>query len=193
MSRRGPDAVVVDGSGAGRGDAVRSALEHTGMTAVPGSALDITAHPGACVVLLMPADSLPDDGHHVLSAVAALRDRHQARFVVAWHVPHRSRLRVAATAGNNAALLLGTSWQRELARHATPSDAVRCRDRQVRALMSARTVGGKPVRRFCDDLATLDPLALHDITAQVADLGDETRLCWPPPESIAHAVRLRAR
>lgn len=185
------DVVVVDGSGADRGAALCATLRRGGLRAEPVPALDIAAHLEACVVLLMPADSLPDDGHHVLSAVAGLRDRCRTRVVVAWHVPHRSRLRIAATAGNSAALLLGTSWQRELAQHATPFDAVRCRDRQVRALMSPRTVGGKPVRRFCDDLATLDPLALHDITAEVAEHGEETRLCWPPPESIAHAVRLR--
>ncbi|HEX8864745.1 MAG TPA: hypothetical protein VF821_03725, partial [Lentzea sp.] len=110
---------------------------------------------------------------------------------VAWHVPHRARLRIAATVGNSAALLLGTSWQRELVRHATPFDAVRCRDRQVRSLMSARRIGGKSVERFCDDVTAMDPLALHDITAQVADLGEERRLYWPPPESIVQAVRLR--
>ncbi|NKE63837.1 hypothetical protein FXN61_46910 [Lentzea sp. PSKA42] len=189
--RARPDVVVVDGSGASRGLALCSALGRNGMRAEPVSALDMAAHPSACVLLLMPVDSLPDAGHHVLSAVAGLRDRHWGRFVVAWHVPHAARIRVAAAVGNGAALLLGTSWQRELVRHATPFDAVRCRDRQVRALLSARRVGGKSVRRFCDDLAALDPLAVHDITAQVADLGEETRLCWPPPESITQAVLLR--
>lgn len=187
-----PDVVVVDGSGAARGPAVCSALGRSGLRAEPVSALEIAERPSACVLLLMPADSLPDDGHHVLSAVAGLRDRRRGRFVVAWHVPHRSRIRIAAAVGNSAALLLGTSWQRELVRHATPFDAVRCRDRQVRTLMSARRIGGKSVERFCADLATLDPLAVHDITAQVAEHGDETRLRWPPPESITQAVRLRS-
>jgi hypothetical protein len=191
MRRRGPDVVVVDGSGAARGPALCSALGHNGLRADPASALDIKADPGAGVLLLMPVDELPDDGHHVLSVVAGLRDRFQGRFVVAWHVPHRVRAKVAATTGNSAALLLGTSWRRELVRHATPFDAVRCRDRQVRDLMSARRIGGKTVEGFLTDLHALDPLALHDITAQVADHGEETRLFWPPPESIVEAVRLR--
>jgi hypothetical protein len=191
MRRRGPDVVVVDGSGAARGSALCSALGRNGLRAEPLSALDLRTHPEACVLLLMPVDELPDDGHHVLSVVAGLRGRFHGRFVVAWHVPHRVRAKVAATVGNSAALLLGTSWQRELVRHATPSDAVRCRDRQVRELMSARRLGGKPVDRFRDDLDAVDPLALHDITAQVADHGDETRLFWPPPESVVEAVRFR--
>ncbi|MFJ5989226.1 hypothetical protein [Lentzea sp. NPDC092896] len=191
MRRRGPDVVVVDGSGAARGPALCSALGRIGLRAEPVSALDVKADPEACVLLLMPVDELPDDGHHVLSVVAGLRGRFQGRFVVAWHVPHRARAKVAATNGNSAALLLGTSWQRELVRHATPFDAVRCRDRQVRELVAARRIGGKAVEPFRADLDAVDPLALHDITAQVADHGEETRLFWPPPESIVEAVRLR--
>ncbi|SFR24782.1 hypothetical protein SAMN04488564_10867 [Lentzea waywayandensis] len=192
MRPRGPDVVVVDGSGAERGPALCSALGRNGLRAEAMSALDIKADPWACVLLLMPVDELPDDGHHVLSVVAGLRGRFRGRFVVAWHVPNRVRAKVAATAGNHAALLLGTSWQRELVRHATPFDAVRCRDRQVRELMSARRIGGKAVEGFLTDLDAVDPLALHDITAQVADHGDETRLFWPPPESIVEAVLLRS-
>ncbi|MFJ8964758.1 hypothetical protein ACIRG5_35760 [Lentzea sp. NPDC102401] len=191
MRRRGPDVVVVDGSGAERGPALCSVLGRNGLTAESASALDIKTHSKACVLLLMPVDELPDDGHHVLSVVAGLRGRFEGRFVVAWHVPHRVRAKVAATVGNSAALLLGTSWQRELVRHATAFDAVRCRDRQVRELVSARRIGGKAVERFRADLDAVDPLALHDITAQVADHGEETRLFWPPPESIVEALRLR--
>jgi hypothetical protein len=191
---------VLDGGGAGRGDALCRALEAAGYTAVTRHPLAIT-EPARCTLLVLPAhqDAPPDAAQHILSAVASTaagRTRSSpSRLVMTWHVPQDARAPLAAATGrrNSAVLLLGSSWTRELHRHQDDvTAAVLCRSRQVVRVVSGRVLAGVATRELVRELRVLDPHVVHGLSAQVAEYaGDEVRHHWTATDSIVAAVRVR--
>jgi hypothetical protein len=212
---RSADVVaVVDATGYDVGSLLCDELTTHGLQVKAVDAFDI-AVPVTCLVLLLPGRPrrLADATHHVFTVVSALSadpattDRFTNRIVVAWYVPHEVRALMAipqdtsddthpVRAWNQAELMLGTSWQREMDRHhGDLHAAVICRSSKISTMMHASThryLAGKSVTNFLRNLGTLDLHFLHALSVQVADYrDDETLYSWVGAASIVAAIRIR--
>lgn len=213
--RRGPAPAaprgigVVDGTGYDIGAFLCHAMTRDGLPAHEIEPFDLAADLACAVVLLPAAPGVPALAtQHALSVIGALgADPARVRtfrtpLVLAWHVIHPDRLRIAArhddrSIHNSAELLVGTSWPRELRRHAgEPRAAAHCRSDQVARLVRAaarRDLGVRGVPELCASAHRLDPMFLHALMVQVpeTDAAQQIRHHWTGASSVAAAVLAR--